>query len=68
MRVWHIDESLAKGPTLSSQLGIVNLNGFPSVDLKVISSVADSWGILEHAIPYVPFSAVKGLISDEIIE
>jgi hypothetical protein len=57
MRVWHVDVSFAKGPTLSSLLGMVKLNGVPSVDVNVTSIVAGREEIFEHAIPYAPGSS-----------
>jgi hypothetical protein len=68
IRVWHVDISFAKGPTLSSLLGIVKLKGFPSVDMNAISIVAGKDDIFEHAIPYAPGSSELALMSGEIIE
>lgn len=66
MRVWHRDALLANGPTFSSILGIVKLNGVPSCAVKPMSIVAGSVLMRLQAIPYVPASAGFGLMSGEI--
>lgn len=64
--VWHVLGSSGNGPTFSSLVGIVRLKGTLSTEMNVISIVAVRDEIREHAIPYVPTSAGKGLISGEI--
>jgi len=54
------------GPTLSSLLGIVRLNGVPSCEVNVISIVAGREEIRLQAMPYVPGSSEFGLISGEM--
>jgi hypothetical protein len=66
MRVWQIDGSSAKGPTESSLLGMVKLNGVPFCEVNVMSIAAGRDGILSQAIPYVPGSLGFGLISGEM--
>jgi hypothetical protein len=46
-----MDGSSAKGPTLSSSVGIVKLKDFPSVDVSAMSIVAVRVDILSHGIP-----------------
>ncbi len=63
-----MDVLSAKGPTLSSPLGMVKLKGFPSVDVNVKSMTAGREDISEHGIPNAPGSLGLGLISGEINE
>jgi len=51
MRVWQRVGSLAKGPTLSSLLGMVKLKGVPDWEVNVISIVAGREGMRSQAIP-----------------
>ena len=66
MSVWQSSGLPANGPTLSSLLGIVRLNGLPScaVNSKEISAGREASS--EHAMPYVPGSSLYGWIWGEI--
>ena len=66
MRVWQVVGSSAKGPTLSSLLGIVSENCEPDWEVKVNAICAGSEATSEHGIPYVPASPEKGLMLDEM--
>ena len=66
INVWHKLVLLANGPTLSSELGIVRLNGVPLCETNAMSITAGSVGMRLHAIPYVPGSFALGLMFGEI--
>lgn len=61
MNVWHVSVCPGNGPTFSSLLGIVRLNGSPAVFVNVSVSSESRSAISEHGIPYaVPYSVVSG--------
>lgn len=61
MNVWHVSVCPGNGPTLSSLVGIVRLNGAPAVFVNVNVSWASSPVISEHGIPYaVPYFVDSG--------
>ena len=62
INIWQVAESLGKGPTLSSLLGTVKLNGFPLTSVNAMSITAGSEEISLHGRPYVPGSGPYGLI------
>ena len=66
IRVWQVDGSFANGPTESSLLGMVKLNGSPFWEVNVMSITAGRDEILSQEIPYAPFSLGFGLMSGEM--